>query len=159
MLSTSIFFVLFSIVYGQSGSITDESCKALVYDSSNPCSSSVVVSRSCTSATLDLGETRFKTCTEVYLFWAYPMNNLTITVVTPFTKERHPCAINIQNVIIKDYDVGMYRILDGQEIDIKTTDDIIVQKSDSNYQIVLKFKAQPTISYYGFPLNYKVTKS
>jgi hypothetical protein len=159
MLSTITFLVVLSISFIQVIPITSESCKAQILDSSNPCSSSVIVSRSCDTATLNLGETRFKTCTEVRLFWSYPMNNLTVTVETPFTQQHQPYTINIDNRLIKDYSVGIYRILNGQEIHVKSVDDVIVQNSDSNYQIILKFQAEKTITYYGFPFMYKVTKS
>ncbi|CAF1006880.1 unnamed protein product [Rotaria sordida] len=136
----------------------DESCEATVLDSSDPCWSSIVVPRSCESATFNLGTMRFKLCTKVGFMWSYPLHNLTVTIETPFTQKRQPYAINIDNSLIKDYSIRIYRIIDGHETEVKSMDDVIVQDSDSNYQIILKFQGPSTIYYYGFPFNYNVTE-
>ncbi|CAF0909595.1 unnamed protein product [Rotaria sp. Silwood1] len=157
MFSTIIFLVLLPVGLIQATPITKESCEARVLDSSDPCWSSVVVPRSCESATLNLGMTRFKSCNKVGLMWSYPLHNLTVTIETLFTEKRQPYAINIDNSLIKDYSIGIYRIIDGHETEVKSKDDVIVQNSDSNYQIILKFQGPSTIYYYGFPFNYDVT--
>jgi hypothetical protein len=119
----------------------------------------IIVPRSCTSATASLATTDFKSCDKVDFSWAYPLNNLTIIIETPFTQRHQPYSIHIDNRQFKLYPLPIYRILDGKETEIKTTDDVIVEKSDSNYQIIVKLQAETTISYYVFFFHYNVTKS
>ncbi|CAF3997688.1 unnamed protein product, partial [Rotaria sp. Silwood1] len=90
--------------------------------------------------------------------WAYPMNNFTIIIEAPFTQQLQSYSIAIDNALIKESDIRVYRILDGREIEVKSTGDVIVQNSDSNYQVILKFQAPSTIGLYVLPFNYKVTK-
>ncbi|CAF2517664.1 unnamed protein product [Rotaria sp. Silwood2] len=158
MLLTVILFVLLPVGLIQGTPIVKESCEATVLPSENPCWSSVILSRSCESGTFDLGATSFKSCDKVGFMWSYPLHNLTVTIETPFTQKHQPYAINIDNTLIKDYSIRIYRIIDGHETEVKSRDDVIVQNSDSNYQIILKFQGPSTIYYYGFPFNYNVTK-
>lgn len=83
---------------------------------------------------------------------------MTFTIETPYTQERQPYAIEIDNKQIKTYSLPMYRILDGQEIELNSTHDVIVEKSDSNYQVQIKFRAPSTLTYFTFPFPYNVTK-
>ncbi|CAF5015194.1 unnamed protein product, partial [Rotaria sp. Silwood1] len=79
---------------------------------------------------------------------------------TPFTQERQPYAIRLNNEQLKqfkDYDVRIYRILNGQETQLISSDQVIVQNSDSNYQIILKFQG-PTM-YNLLPIIYEVVKA
>ena len=132
--------------------------RSRLYDSSTPCHGIISVPGSCTSATARLATTTLKSCDAVGINWGYPMNNLTIIIETPFTQQRQPYAIHIDNWFFKLYPLPMYRILDGKETEIKITDDPIVQKSDSNYQVIIKLQADTTIGYYLAIFNYNATK-
>lgn len=158
MTSTSMFLLLLSIGLAQAIPIGDEPCKAQINNSSGPCNGMIRVPYSCKSAIADLTTTGFKSCDTVDFSWAYPLNNLTIFVVTPFTQQHQPYAIHVDNRPFKEYPMPIYRILDGKETEIKTTDDLIVEKSDSNYQVVLKFQAQTSVSYYLSFIRYNTTK-
>jgi hypothetical protein len=158
MLSPIIFFVLLSTGLVQAVPFADESCEAQIYNSSSSCSGLITVPRSCQSATANLATTGFKSCDAVDFSWAYPIDNLTIIIETPFTRQHQPYAIHIDNKQFKAYPLPIYRILDGHETEIKTRDDIIVEKSDSKYQIILKLQAETTVSYYVFFFRYNVTK-
>jgi len=158
MVSTLTFFVLLSIGFIQGALTTNESCKVQVYDSLDLCGGSIWIPYSCDSATLNLGATRFASCTAVRISWAYPINNFTIIIETPFTQQLQSYSVTIDNWLIKESDIRAYRILDGREIEVKSTDDVIVQNSDSNYQVILKLQAPSTIGLYLLPFNYKVNK-
>ncbi|CAF1229440.1 unnamed protein product [Rotaria sordida] len=86
------------------------------------------------------------------------MNNFTIIIETPFTQQLQPYSVAIDNGLIKGSDIRVYRILDGREIEVKSTGDFIVQNSDSNYQVILKLQAPSTIGLYVLPFSYKTTK-
>jgi hypothetical protein len=156
MLSTMIFLVLLSIVFVEGTSIPNESCEAQISSWPDPCTGTIIVSRSCESATLHFEMTPFKLCDSIYLMWSYPLNNLTMIIETSFTQRHQSYSIGLKN--LTEYDIRKYLILNGKEIEIKSTEDIIVLHSDSNYQIKLKLQAETTISYYGFPISYNVTK-
>jgi len=158
MLSTITFLVLLSVGHIQAIPIADESCDVQIYHQPTPCDGSLVVPYSCESATANLTGTRFESCDTIHFTWAYPLNNLTIIIATTYTQQRQPYAINIDNGFFKVYPLPIYRILDGQETEITTTDDVIVQKSDSNYEVILKFQAQTTVSYYISHIYYNVTQ-
>ncbi len=158
MLSTIGFLVLLSVGLIQAIPIADESCDVQIYEQFAPCDGSISVPRSCESATANLTATRFESCDKVHVTWAYPMNNLTIIIATPQTRQHQPYAIHFDNRNFKLYPLPIYRILDGKETEIITTDDVIVQNSDSNYQIILKFQAETTISYYVSFIHYNVTQ-
>jgi hypothetical protein len=91
--------------------------------------------------------------------WSYPTNNLTITIETSFTKQSQAYTLSINNGQIQDYTIRMYRITNGKEVEIKSTDDRIVLNSDANYQVILKLQGPPSIFYYGFPLSYTVARA
>ncbi|UJR12388.1 hypothetical protein I4U23_016565 [Adineta vaga] len=91
-------------------SVTGQSCKAKVYDSSDKCNGRLSIRNPCNSATLHLGATNLKSCTDVNLSWDYPTSNLTIVIETPFTQRRQPYAVNLKDHC--EFDCKMYRILD-----------------------------------------------
>jgi hypothetical protein len=47
---------------------------------------------------------------------------------------------NQQHKTFKRYAVKISRIINGQETELISTDDVIVQNSDSNHQVILKFQ-------------------
>jgi hypothetical protein len=161
MSSIIIFLFLFSIVLVQAGPIGDESCIAETLNSSLPCWTGVTSPRTCKSALLNLGKTHFISCSTIGSgWWSSSTNNLTIIIETPFTQQRQPYAIYLNNQQLKPfkrYDVKIYRIIKEQETELISTDDVIVQNSDSNYQVILKFQG-PTM-YDLLPIIYEVIKS
>ena len=159
MSSIAVWFVLMSLGLAQATPIAEDTCIAQLLTPSSSCWNSIIVPRSCQSATINLGTTDLKACAAVGLMWSYPTNNLTITIETSFTEQAHAYSIDIDNSQIKDYTIRIYRVRDGQEVEIKSTDDRIVLNSDANYQIILKFQGPPSIFYYGFPLSYTVVKA
>ncbi|CAF0909576.1 unnamed protein product [Rotaria sp. Silwood1] len=161
MLSITGFLVLIAAGLIHSVRIKQESCTVKILDSSLPCWSGITSPRTCKSAILNLGDTKYKSCTTVGLgWWSDSTNSLTINIETPFTQERQPYAIRLNNEQLKqfkDYDVRIYRILNGQETQLISSDQVIVQNSDSNYQIILKFQG-PTM-YNLLPIIYEVVKA
>ena len=157
MVSALTFIVILSIGLAHATPVTRELCNAQVHDSPDSCDSIINIPKSCNSATLSLKGTHFTSCTEVNLFWNYPKNNLTVIIETPFTKQRQPYAVNFDNNF--GFGIPLYRIVDGKETKIKSTDNVIAEKSDSNYQVILKINARPTLSVFEWSFNYKVTQS
>ncbi len=157
MFSTLIFLVLLSIGFVRSTPITNESCEAQVSSWPDPCTGTLIVSRSCESASFHFEPTPYKLCDAIYFMWSYPLNNLTLIIETSFTQRHQSYSILLRN--LPDYDIRKYIIVNGKETEIKSMEEIIVLHSDSDYQIQLKLQADTTISYYGFPIFYNVTKS
>ena len=157
MLSRILFLVLLSTGFVQGASVIDEQCEGQISAWSDPCTGAIIVPRSCLSAIVYLEMTPFKSCDALYFMWSYPMNNLTMIIETPFTPHHQSYSVHLSNP--QGYDIRKYLIVNGHEVEIKSTEDIIVLNSDSNYQIRLKLQAETTISYYGFPIAYNVTKS
>jgi len=114
----------------------------------------------CNSKILNLANTELaKSSTSVGLFWSYPVNTMTLIIETPFTQKREPYAISIDNEELKQAISHVYRVLNNQETEITTSDDKLVQKSDSNYQIILKFQGPPEMRYYGVRISYDIIRN
>ncbi|CAF1402044.1 unnamed protein product [Adineta ricciae] len=82
-------------------------------------------------------------CATVSVMWYYPRDNLTLTIETCFTKKQRPYGIEIDNDELLKGIPHVYRILGGQETEITTTAKSIIQKSDNNFQVVLKLQGPP----------------
>jgi hypothetical protein len=156
MASLFTFVGLLSIGLAYSIPVERKSCEAKVFDSPGSCQSRIYLPKPCDSATLNLDVTNLKSCTEVNLSWDYPTNNLTMIIETPFTQQHQPYAINLDNYWL--FGIQTYRILNGKEIQVKSNDKVIVENSDSNYQVILKLQAPPTLSVYVLFFNYNVIK-
>ena len=156
MVSISTLFILISIGLVHSTSVRGESCEAKVFNSPGQCESRLSIPRPCVSATLNLGATNLKTCTDVRLSWDYPTNNLTMVIETPFTQQRQPYAVNLDSYWV--FGGTTYRVLDGKEIQLKSEDKALPQKSDSNYQVIFKLQFPPSLTLYVLFFNYNVTK-
>ncbi|UJR18727.1 hypothetical protein I4U23_005634 [Adineta vaga] len=128
------------------------------FSSSGSCTGTISISRECQTAKLNLATTDISTCTSVGLFWSYPTNNLTLTIGTPFTKKQQAYQIEIDNKQFRGNIFHVYRIVNGQEIEVTTTDEKLVLNSDADFQIVLKLQGLPTTLSYGVFINYKVVK-
>ena len=156
MIPTLTVFVLLSIAFVQAIPVKNELCQAQVFDNPGSCQSTIRMPQSCNSSTLNLEGTQFASCTDVRLSWNYPVNNLTIIMKTPFTLRNQPYAVHIDTYYMGG--IRLYRIRDGKETEVKSTDNAIVQLSDSNHEVILKLQAASTLSLYVLFFNYKVTK-
>jgi hypothetical protein len=132
------------------------SCDA-EYDDYQPCSWSISSPPDCKETKLNLTKTNIsKTCTSVHLFWNYPVDNLTAIIDTPFTEKKQAYKLFIENEQLQPYISHVYRILDGRETEVTTTNKTLIQYSDANYQVILKFEGPPTLYYYGVFINYNI---
>ena len=134
---------------------TVRSCKARYteYECSLSISSPSLLN--CKETQFNLIETETsKVCTSAQLFWNYPVNNLTITITTPFTSKKQAYTVSIDNEELQVAVFHVYRILNGQETEVTTNDTTLVQDSDANYQVILKFQGPPTLTYYGVFIRY-----
>jgi hypothetical protein len=91
-------------------------------------------------------------------FWSYPKRNLTLIIETPFTQKQQTYAIRVNIGAIQPSISHIYRLLEDQETEVIFHDDTFTEKSDSNYQVVLKFEGPPTLQYYGVFINYNITQ-
>jgi hypothetical protein len=133
------------------------SCDA-EYDAYQLCSESINAPTGCKETKLNLANTNTsKTCTSVHLFWNYPVDNLTAIIETPFSQKKQAYQLYIDNEQLKPYISHVYRVLNGQETEVTTTDKTLIQYSDASYQVILKFEGPPTLYYYGVFINYKIT--
>lgn len=143
------------ITFIQANPIVDQSCEVHASEPSD-CYTNVWVPNTCHSATLDLTKSEFtKSCNNVTLFWSYPVDNLTITFGnghnTPFTM-----AIPTEYLLAALPHI--YRIIDGRETEVTTTKPELIQTSDSNNHIILKFQGPPALYFYGVFINYYFVK-
>ncbi|CAF1170087.1 unnamed protein product [Didymodactylos carnosus] len=83
------------------------------------------------------------------------MNNLTVTIGTHYTQQRKPFTLYLDNRL-GEYIQHIYRVHDGQETEITSKDETIIQYSDTNYQVILKLQEAETIGPYVAFVNYRV---
>ena len=159
MLSAVSILVILSIGLIQAIHIVEESCAAEVSTSSSSCDGLIFVDNPCNESTADLTPTSLKSCDKIDLTWMYPMRNLTITIETSYTQQQQPYAIQFQNSPFYSSRFHLYRILDGQETRINSSAQTVVEKSDSNYQVILQIQAPLRVSLYLLSFGYSVTKS
>ncbi|UJR20007.1 hypothetical protein I4U23_023141 [Adineta vaga] len=152
-MTISVFFVTL-IIISHVYSIED-SCGA-GFNLYSGCSGTITTSRDCKTSKLNLGNTTITTCNPVGLFWSYPTDNLTLTIETLFTKEHRAYKIVIDNKQLSGAISHVYRIINGKETEVTTTDEKLFQTSDTNYQVILKLQGPPTIYYYGVFIDYQV---
>jgi hypothetical protein len=81
---------------------------------------------------------------------------LTAIIDTPFTEKKQAYKLFIENEQLQPYISHVYRILDGRETEVTTTNKTLIQYSDANYQVILKFEGPPTLYYYGVFINYYI---
>jgi hypothetical protein len=125
-----------------------------VYDT---CNAGVNFPPDCNSMVLNLANTELaRSCTSVKLFWSYPVKTMTLIIETSSTQKRESYAISMDNRRLKPAISHVYRVLDNQETEITTSDDRLIQESDSNYQVILKFQGPSEMTYYGVSINYDV---
>ena len=136
---------------------TKDSCAAKLssYDS-YPCSRTVTIFGQCNSSTLDLAQTSIARCTAIHLSWSNPIENLTMIIETPFTAEQQSYTIHIDNEGMMGPVSHVFRLIEGEEIEITTNGSKLIQYADANYQVILKFRSPTEFNYYGVFIDYEV---
>lgn len=65
---------------------------------------------------------------------------MTYVIETSHTQAHQAYTISLANSPLMQDGARVYRIINNQETDVTTSDARIVQLSDSNYQVILKFQ-------------------
>lgn len=157
--------VLFVILVGGSNWIkavaasTNNSCVPDIFQF-NRCNPTVSFDFDCPTSTFNLAQHRnISSCSSVDIFWSYPMNNLTVIIQTMWTQKRRPYTIHLRAKYLKPQILHLYRINQGVEKEVKIRGNVIKEKSDKNYKVILKFQAPKTLQFYGVFIEYNVTKN
>lgn len=157
MHSIVFFSILFVTVTGNPIVFGVQDACEVQFRTYDTCSGTLTVKPECKSSMLNLTDSFTSQLCETTLFvWSYPSNNLTIIIETPFTKKHEKYAISLYNDRIIGVIPHVYRIIDGKEIDVTSKEQKLTQYSDSNYQIILKFQAPPSLTVKGADLAYDV---
>ncbi|CAF4428750.1 unnamed protein product, partial [Rotaria sp. Silwood2] len=104
-----------------------------------PCYGHLSTGFKCNNSFLSISDTPFYDCSNVSLFWNYPMYNWIVNIeAANYTNLKQPFAVTLSNT----FGLPAYRIYpNGQEVLISsTTAEQVVQTSDENYQVVLKIQ-------------------
>lgn len=137
------FLILLTVATGYIAPTIDfnlkDPCKANV-DRYSPCTATISAPTGCISTVLNYTDTIFAQCNGVNFFWSQGDNNMTFIIETAYTQTHQAYNISLANSPLIQGDLHVYRVNNGQEIEITTRDDKIFQISDSNYQIILKFQ-------------------
>lgn len=81
---------------------------------------------------------------------------MTLVLDSPFTGSQQKYQMSFDNQQIMSAVSHVYRIIDGEEIDVTTTEPKLIQTSDDNYQIILKFEGPTSLTRYGLNIVYDV---
>ena len=92
----------------------------------------------------------------VEIFWSYPMNILTMIIETGYTPEQQAYAIAFDAESMAQDVKRMYRIVNGEEIEIKAEAGKYMLESDSNGQVVVKLHSWPRMTTYGTSIRYQI---
>lgn len=138
---------------------TNNSCVPDLFQFSR-CHPTVSFDFDCRTSTFNLAQHRnISSCSSVNIFWSYPMNNLTVIIQTQWTQKHRPYTIHVRANYLKPQILHLYRINQGIEKEIKIRGKVIKEKSDKNYEVILKFQAPKTLQFYGVFIEYNVTKN
>ena len=80
---------------------------------------------------------------------------MTLVIETPFTRTHRRFLMRLDNQQLAGAVSHVYRIFNNQETDVTTRDDTLIQYSDPNYQIILKFQGPTSLSRYGVDIDYR----
>ena len=83
---------------------------------------------------------------------------MTFIVETPFTQSKQGYILYIDNVQLAQGISRVFRIFNNQETEVTTRGDKLIQYSDANYQIILKFEGPKQLSRYGVVIDYKTVQ-
>jgi hypothetical protein len=152
---SSLFLILFlALTIIQAETITDDSCETHI-SKLKDCDAIISFAGDCQSSIVSLNNTEYAKCTSNTFFWSYPVNNMTLIIETPSTRIHQAYTIALDNEQLIGALTNVYRIINNQEIEITTQDKTLIQHSDSNYEIILKFQARTHLSRYGVNIIYK----
>ncbi|CAF1081794.1 unnamed protein product [Rotaria sp. Silwood1] len=150
-LSSIVLLSLISILIVENSAVN--SCKAQVY-LSDTCRTTVSVPNDCNLGIFNLTNTAYAKCNTMSVFWSYPQHNLTLIIETSFTQQHQRYAIYLDNEQLMSAVSHVYRIINNQERCVTTKDKTLIQYSDSNYKIILKFQGPERLERYGVNINY-----
>ncbi|CAF4096520.1 unnamed protein product [Rotaria sp. Silwood2] len=155
---TFIFIAAFidTIIYA--APVNNDICKANFFDE-GICDIGVSVPGSCQESTLNLAQSKLVSCNSGSIFWNYPMNTLIVTFETPFTQKRQSFSIRLNKQQINQAISRVCQVSPNGSSELKPIGNIITAKSDSNYQVVLKFEAPSTMRFYGVFIKYSVVST
>jgi len=151
---SSLFLILFLALTAHARTIIDDSCQTHI-NKLDTCMAIISFSGDCRSSNVSLSNTEYASCTADNFFWSYPVYNMTLTTETLFTSQHQPFTIALDNEQLAGAISNVYRIINEHETEVTTHDKTLIQHSDSNYQIILKFQGPPRLSRYGVNINYK----
>ncbi|CAF1123352.1 unnamed protein product [Rotaria sordida] len=120
-----------------------------------PCDGYLSTDSRCNNSFLNIANTPFCVCSNVSLFWNYPMQNLTITIeAANYAKLKQPYTVSLNDA----FNFPVYRVYpNGKEVLIsRRTATPVAQRSDENYQVVLKFQGPKRLTFYGASIEYQV---
>jgi hypothetical protein len=150
----SSFLILFLAWTAHARIITDDNCGTYV-NKLDTCMATISFSGNCPSNNVSLSNTEYANCTSNYFFWSYPLYNMTLTIETLFTHQHQHYTISLDNEELRGAISKVFRIINNEEKEVTTHDKTLIQNSDSNYQIILKFQGPTHLSRYGVNINYK----
>ena len=133
-------------------------CNAEV-DRYSQCTADISAPWGCTSTVLNYTNTTFAQCQGVNFFYTTAANNMTLIIETSFTQQRQSYYLRLANSAIMEIILHVYRIIDNQEIEITTNNATLIQKSDSNYQVILKLQGPPVSTHGGVHLIHESYKA
>ncbi|CAF4939471.1 unnamed protein product [Rotaria sp. Silwood1] len=152
---TFLFIAVFTGTITYAAPVSNDVCKANFFDQGT-CEIGVGTSSSCQTSTLNLAESKLASCNSGSIFWNYPVNTLIVTIVTPYTQKRQPFFIRLDNEQMKLAISRVCQVSPQGSAELQPIGNIITAKSDSNYQVVLKFEAPSTLRFYGVFIKYTV---
>ncbi|CAF4704228.1 unnamed protein product [Rotaria sp. Silwood2] len=152
---TFLFIAVFTGTITYAAPVSNDVCKANFFDQGT-CDIGVGTSSSCQESTLNLAESKLASCKSGSIFWSYPMNTLIVTIETPFSQKRQPFSIRLENEQMKLAISRVCQVSPQGSTELQPIGNIITAKSDSNYQVVLKFEAPPKLTFFGVLIKYTV---
>ncbi|CAF1100572.1 unnamed protein product [Didymodactylos carnosus] len=119
-----------------------------------PCNGYLSTDPKCNNSFLNIVNTSYYHCSEARIFWNYPMQNLTVTIESAnYTKSKQLYSVSLTGGMLPTYRIYP----NGKEFLItNTTAEKIVEISDENYQVVLKFQGPKRLTFYGAEIEYQV---
>jgi hypothetical protein len=144
---------VFAVDVARSHATSTNSCESHI-DKLDTCQAVISFSGDCYSSQVNLSDTEYSQCTSNQFFWSYPLNNMTLIIETSFTRSRQAYWISVDNQALQGAVSHVYRIYNGQETDVSVFTPKLVQYSDPNYQIILKFEGPTSLGRYGVNVNY-----
>ena len=139
------------------GNVQATNCGQARISSFAKCTATVMTD-GCEDSTLNLQNTEFADCKSIQFFWSYPQHNLTMIIASPLTAQKQAFTVYLQNREVRSGVNKIFRVYKGQETDVTTSDDILVQYSDADYLCILKFVAPEKLQRYGVNVNWEVKK-